>query len=211
MATTTPNYGWDVPTSTDYVKDGATAIETLGDDIDATLFSVSGGKNVAMVYLNTYTWSGTNALAIDNIFTSTYDDYKIYVQFSAASAYAGVFANPRVSAADQTSNLTTTFIYSTGSTVASSSGTTNWRIGDVINTGALGCKVELNVSNPMNTSYWTTFTSDAQYVDTTGPSNARLACSGAWRVTTAADGIKLYLSGAITASAKVLVYGIRKV
>jgi hypothetical protein len=34
MATTTPNFGFDVPTSTDYVKDGATAIETLGDDID---------------------------------------------------------------------------------------------------------------------------------------------------------------------------------
>jgi hypothetical protein len=37
MATTTPNYGWVVPTSTDLVKDGATAIETLGDSVDATV------------------------------------------------------------------------------------------------------------------------------------------------------------------------------
>lgn len=37
MATTTPNNGWTVPTSTDYVKDGATAIETLGDAIDASV------------------------------------------------------------------------------------------------------------------------------------------------------------------------------
>ena len=37
MATTTPNFGWTVPTSTDLVKDGATAIETLGDSIDASL------------------------------------------------------------------------------------------------------------------------------------------------------------------------------
>jgi hypothetical protein len=37
MATTTPTFGWSVPTSTDYVKDGATAIETLGDSIDATM------------------------------------------------------------------------------------------------------------------------------------------------------------------------------
>jgi hypothetical protein len=37
MATTTPNYGWTVPTSTDLVKDGATAIETLGDSVDATV------------------------------------------------------------------------------------------------------------------------------------------------------------------------------
>ena len=35
MATTTPQFGWSVPTSTDYVKDGAAAIETLGDAIDA--------------------------------------------------------------------------------------------------------------------------------------------------------------------------------
>ena len=40
MATTTPNYGWPVPTSTDYVKDGATAIEALGDAIDATLYAI---------------------------------------------------------------------------------------------------------------------------------------------------------------------------
>ena len=37
MATTTPNNGWSVPTSTDYVKDGADAIETLGDAIDASV------------------------------------------------------------------------------------------------------------------------------------------------------------------------------
>ena len=37
MATTTPNFGWTVPTSTDLVKDGATAIETLGDAVDASL------------------------------------------------------------------------------------------------------------------------------------------------------------------------------
>jgi len=37
MATTTPNYGWTVPTSTDLVKDGATAIETLGDSVDTTM------------------------------------------------------------------------------------------------------------------------------------------------------------------------------
>jgi hypothetical protein len=42
MATTTPNYGWPVPTSTDYVKDGATAIEALGDAIDATVFGLGG-------------------------------------------------------------------------------------------------------------------------------------------------------------------------
>jgi hypothetical protein len=43
MATTTPNFGWPVPTSTDLVKDGATAIEALGDAIDASLLDLKGG------------------------------------------------------------------------------------------------------------------------------------------------------------------------
>lgn len=34
MATVTTNYGFDIPQSTDLVKDGATAIATLGQDID---------------------------------------------------------------------------------------------------------------------------------------------------------------------------------
>ena len=43
MATTTPNFGWTVPTSTDLVKNGATAIETLGDGIDASFVDLKGG------------------------------------------------------------------------------------------------------------------------------------------------------------------------
>ena len=43
MATTTTNFGWDVPTSTDLVKNGATAISTLGQDIDTTMAELKGG------------------------------------------------------------------------------------------------------------------------------------------------------------------------
>jgi hypothetical protein len=45
MATTTPNFGWSVPTSTDYVKDGAVAIETLGDAVDARFGDVTNYPN----------------------------------------------------------------------------------------------------------------------------------------------------------------------
>ena len=53
MATTTTNYGFDVPTSSDLVKDGATAISTLGQDLDTFLFrpftrngAINGGFDV---------------------------------------------------------------------------------------------------------------------------------------------------------------------
>jgi hypothetical protein len=44
MATTTPNYLWVVPTSSDLVKNGATAIETLGDSADASLWNSGFGQ-----------------------------------------------------------------------------------------------------------------------------------------------------------------------
>jgi hypothetical protein len=43
MPTTTPSFGWPVPVSTDLVKDGATAIESLGDAIDASMTDLKGG------------------------------------------------------------------------------------------------------------------------------------------------------------------------
>jgi hypothetical protein len=61
MATTTPNFGWVVPTSTDLVKDGATAIETLGDSVDASMADLKGGTTGQVLSKNSnsdmdFTW-----------------------------------------------------------------------------------------------------------------------------------------------------------
>jgi len=45
MAGTTTNFGFDYPTSTDYVKDGATAIQALADDVDARFGNVTTYPN----------------------------------------------------------------------------------------------------------------------------------------------------------------------
>lgn len=55
MATTTPNFGWPVPTSTDLVKDGATAIEALGDGVDASLVDLKGGTTGQVLSKNSNT------------------------------------------------------------------------------------------------------------------------------------------------------------
>jgi hypothetical protein len=44
MATTTPNFGWSVPTSTDLVTNGAVAIETLGDSVDVSLYNLTNAS-----------------------------------------------------------------------------------------------------------------------------------------------------------------------
>jgi hypothetical protein len=55
MATVTPNFNWPVPTSTDLVKDGATAIEALGDSIDASFLDLKGGTTGQLLSKNTNT------------------------------------------------------------------------------------------------------------------------------------------------------------
>ena len=39
---TTSNFGWTTPADTDYVKDGALAIRTLGNGIDTSLVDLKG-------------------------------------------------------------------------------------------------------------------------------------------------------------------------
>jgi hypothetical protein len=83
MATTTPNYGWPVPTSTDYVKDGATAIEALGDAIDATVFGL-GSAGMSLVKTQTI-GTAVTSVTVTDAFSATYDSYKIIVSGGAAN------------------------------------------------------------------------------------------------------------------------------
>jgi hypothetical protein len=69
MATVTPNFNWPVPTSTDLVKDGATAIEALGDSIDASLVDLKGGTTGQVLAKASgtdmdFTWSNADPLII---------------------------------------------------------------------------------------------------------------------------------------------------
>jgi hypothetical protein len=83
MATVTPNYSWPVPTSTDLVKDGATAIEALGDAIDATVYGLTGS---GLVRISTTTiGTATTSVTVSSAFSATYDNYKIIVAGGVAS------------------------------------------------------------------------------------------------------------------------------
>ena len=87
MATTTPNYGWDVPTSSDYVKNGATAIETLGDDIDATLWTALGGNYPGLRLIKKQTiGTAVSTVAVTNAYSADYEAYKIIITGGVASA-----------------------------------------------------------------------------------------------------------------------------
>ena len=105
MATTTTNYGFDIPQSTDLVKDGATAIATLGQDIDTAMNTALGTKKAGMVLLNTTSFSGVASQALPaDTFTSTYDNYKIIFKCSATTADSTIYVKMRASGTDSSVN-----------------------------------------------------------------------------------------------------------
>jgi hypothetical protein len=126
MATTTPNYGWVVPTSTDLVKNGATAIETLGDSIDASFVGLKGGTTGQVLSKTSgtdlaFTWvAQDDSNAIQNAIVTAKGDL-IGATASATPARLGVGTNGQVLTADSTA--------STGiKWAAVSAGATNWTL-----------------------------------------------------------------------------------
>ena len=72
MATTTTNFGFDVPTSSDLVKDGATAIATLGQDIDTTFAGLTVNAQTGTTYTAVKA-DGLNAIVtMDNASANTF-------------------------------------------------------------------------------------------------------------------------------------------
>jgi len=86
MATTTTNYGFDIPQSTDLVKDGATAIATLGQDIDTAMNTALGTKKAGMVLLNTTSFSAVASQSVNDVFTTSYDNYRILIAIDSTTA-----------------------------------------------------------------------------------------------------------------------------
>jgi hypothetical protein len=124
MATTTTNFGWDIPQSTDLVKDGATAIAALGQDIDTAFVDFKGGTtgqvlkktsgtdldvewgtvSSGLTLINTTSFSAVSAfnLAADT-FTTTYTNY--FILFDATTSQSSeIYARLRAAGVNATGN-----------------------------------------------------------------------------------------------------------
>jgi hypothetical protein len=129
MATTTPNYGWTVPTSTDLVKDGATAIETLGDAIDASMNTALGTKKAGMVLLNTTSFSAVASQSINDVFSATYENYRIILDLTAVSASQDITLRLRTAGSDATTNYTNPIrVFDSGGGSGNFISTTSWKV-----------------------------------------------------------------------------------
>lgn len=199
MATTTPNYGWDVPTSTDYVKDGATAIETLGDDIDATLWTALGGAYPGLRLIKKQTiGTGVSSITVTNAFSATYDAYKIVVSGGTATTGLNTHMVLGASATQYYAGLNfTTFATSAASNFGANNLTT-WPYIGYFDTN--GHRVTIDVINPFLAKY-TTFNGPYIAVNSAGH------VAGVHNVATSYTDFTLSSPGGTVTGGTIYVYG----
>jgi len=152
MATTTPNYGWTVPTSTDLVKDGATAIETLGDAIDASMNTALGTKKAGMVLLNTTSFSGVSSQSFNDVFSATYKRYLIIPSILGSTTQTQLLLRLRVAGADNSStNYRQEFLTADGASASASrdTGRNSLEVGTIVST--IENYIRLELHNPFQT------------------------------------------------------------
>ena len=205
MATTTPNYGWPVPTSTDLVKDGATAIEALGDAIDATVFAQASG----LVLINTTSFSAVTSVSLaTNTFTSTYDNYKILFRLSTSGGTGYVQMRLRAAGTDNTTaNYDSSGIgrqVNAATTSFESANDTLWYV--VPKSAADTVAVSMDLYSPKLTNN-TLFTASVQGVTATYSTSYNVG--GIFKATTSFDSATL-VSSSSTITGTYSVFGYKK-
>jgi len=122
MATTT-NFGWTTPDDTSLVKDGASAIRTLGSAIDTAFVDFKGGTtgqvlkkssatdldvewgaaSSGLTLINTTSFSAVASQSINDVFSATYTKYRVIINFSNTAANSFKL-RMRVAGADMTTS-----------------------------------------------------------------------------------------------------------
>ena len=150
----TTNYSFPTPADTDLVKNGADAIRDLGDAVDTAMNTALGTKKAGMVLLNTTSFSGVASQSVNDVFSSTYDNYKICLDVASVSGALVVSMRLRSAGSDNSaSKYGVAGIYYVLNTSTSGSGAvggTNPRTDFYL--GSLGAStsvaIDLEVYNP---------------------------------------------------------------
>ena len=72
MATTTTNFGFDIPQSSDLVKNGATAIAELGQDIDTKFAGLTVNAQTGTTYTAVKADGLNSVVTMDNASANTF-------------------------------------------------------------------------------------------------------------------------------------------
>lgn len=211
MATTT-NYGWTTPNDTDLVKNGASAIRTLGSAVDTSLFNITNGKNVGLVPIATTSFTAQTNIDILNCFSSTYDNYLIETLVYNTGTTGDYFFN--IQFLDGSTPITANyanaqFYMNTSGASGVWGGNTSANVINATQFGTSGyiSTASLEVHNPNKTTFTTV---DIKAYGKYGSSAAvALYGGGAHYANTAFSGIRFLAGGTNTATGIIRVYGLR--
>ena len=212
MATTT-NYGWTTPDDTALVKDGASAIRSLGTSIDTAMNTALGTKKAGMVLLNTTSFSGVSSQSVNDVFSATYDNYRIVMNITTSSTNFPIAWRARVSGSDNSSSnyMWNRLFYNSNATPGTgftgSGGLTTWGyFGDAGQTSATSL-IEMEINGMFASVRAKSISSTTTDDGATGIAQVRYGAG--MNVTTSYTGISLIpTSGTMTGS--VSVYGYNK-
>lgn len=256
MATTT-NYGWTTPDNTALVKDGASAIRTLGSSIDTTLkaqidaqipdsllttkgdlIAASAASTPArlgvgtdgqylqadstastgvkwaslagsgLTFISRTTFSASAAVTIDNLFSTTYENYLICSQITSSSNGISLRGQGRYASTTYTGstyqNVLFGMAYSASTLIAlRASGTSYWDLGTLA-TGAAYSQHNFIAQRPTSSSW-------LQMTGNIADQNNGNFYSGGINIQSAQDWSGIYIyptSGTITG--QITVYGLAK-
>lgn len=205
MATTT-NYSWTTPDNTAYVKDGASAIRTLGSSVDTTLFSVTNGKNVGHSLLFNANFSGATTYSVNNVFSASFDNYIVQLTNLVPAIFGNIEMRMRVGGVDNASSNYTAGRMYVGAFGSTAFGSTNNSTATTFTcvqtpTGLDNSHTTITITNPFN-AVKTGFTS-------LGAGNLLDVNGGNMTVTTSYTGFSLMNSSGGNIAGTVRVYGLR--
>ena len=187
----------------EYTSAGGVTIDSLAiKDGKITSANATG-----LTLVNKTTFSSAANVQTDNVFSSTYNNYKMFVNLSAASAQGQM--RLRLAAGgtvNSSSNYDQVMVYSSFSNASHSSSTDGSNPHDYQMIGYQSSTVKgdynIDITGPANSSSRTSFWSKYQFIDTDGG-----FVLGSTTVDTAYDGYYIYPSAGGTISGTILIYG----
>ena len=207
MATTTTNFGWAIPTSTDLVKDGATAIATLGQAIDTTANTTFRGG--LTLISSTTIGSAVSSVSVNDCFSATYTNYRIIFKPNAFSTSDVVCMRYRVSGADNSSGSYRYGGTNFGGTWDYYSDAAYGNTFNVVHRYARpdGIHLVMDIINPFATNY-TTQMSQSNQVNYNPPGIN--VTGGSFLATTSFTGFTMFPQGGTMTGGTIKVYGYKE-
>ena len=202
MATTT-NYSWSTPDNTAYVKDGASAIRTLGSSVDTTLYTALGGAYPGLRLIKSQAiGTGVSSVTVTAAFSATYNNYLIKIVGGVGSTTASL----NLQLGGITTGYYTSLMYSTfgAATPAAASNANQSTWAWAGGTSTIGNYAHINVQNPFQSVIKTGTNDYLQVVAGTGQTGITRYFN---TETTSATGFIITPSSGTLTGGTIYVYG----